>query len=83
MKLTWNQTPDSDEMEITWTLGSLAVNAAQYDTGEWVIRYGESGQEPTELYSRNVFTREDAMREAKACMRDLTAQFVEDRKETA
>lgn len=83
MKLTWSKQPDSDETELTWTLGSLVVNAVQYDTGEWVIRYGEGEGEPTELYSRSVFTREAALREAKACMRDLTEEFIEDRKETA
>lgn len=84
MQVSWRSMNDEQggDYNLTWEYGSYTVNATQYDTDEWVVRYGEDGNNPSELYSRGIFTREDALIEAKACMRDLTMEHVSQSEES-
>lgn len=68
----WQIDDDRGSSEVTWRSGSYVVTATQFEDGEWIIRYGTDGASATELYSRGVYTPEEADLEVQACMDDLT-----------
>jgi hypothetical protein len=78
MEANWKKqdTDAPDRHEQRWEYAGKTVLASKYDTGDWVIRYGKDNNEPTKVYSRNVFSQRGAVKEAHACMRDLTNNAV-------
>jgi hypothetical protein len=54
--------------EMSWSHAGNSVVATLYDNGEWQVFYGTDGAEPTNLFMKNIYSKQEAYVTIGACI---------------